>query len=209
MTIALIDDSDSDIQLLHDYLSRYCHEHHVYMTIEKFTNEHIFLNSMKQKAYDLVFLDIYMQQTSGIQIAVKLRETQPKCQIIFTTASREHAVNAFRLHALDYLVKPFTYEMLSDAVNRFEQIASKFAHYIEVKEGRHYTRVLISDIIYISYDYSYSSFNNTSIYFVSYPRYKRFILANSLTCNFQPHWSIYYSPSTPRIPSRMYRSCST
>ena len=51
MTIALIDDSDSDIQLLHDYLSRYCHEHHVYMTIEKFTNEHIFLNSMKQKAY--------------------------------------------------------------------------------------------------------------------------------------------------------------
>ena len=30
MTIALVDDSDSDIELLHDYLSRYCHDHHVY-----------------------------------------------------------------------------------------------------------------------------------------------------------------------------------
>ena len=49
MTIALVDDSDSDIKLLYDYLSRYCHDHHVYITIEKFTNEHTFLNSMQDK----------------------------------------------------------------------------------------------------------------------------------------------------------------
>ena len=168
MTIALIDDSANDMDTLFSYICRYCQEHRIHAHIEKFTSELVFLRSARQTTYDLVFLDIYMQQTSGIQIAVKLRETQPKCQIIFTTASRDHAVNAFRLQALDYLVKPFTYEMLADAVSRFEQVASKFAHYIEVKEGRHYTRVLISDIIYTDYHNHYIQIHTPSCMIRSY-----------------------------------------
>ena len=137
MTIALVDDSDSDIELLHDYLSRYCHDHHVYMTIEKFTDEHIFLNSMQHKAYDLVFLDIYMEHMDGIQLACEISREDPKCQIIFITTSEEHAVAAYRVHALDYLVKPYKYVDLEDALDHYEQIASRFARYIELKEGRY------------------------------------------------------------------------
>ena len=73
MTIALVDDSVSDLNLLHDYLSRYCHDHHVYITIEKFSNEHTFLNSMQDKVYDLVFLDIYMKHINGIQLACEMQ----------------------------------------------------------------------------------------------------------------------------------------
>ena len=81
MTIALVDDSDSDIELLHDYLSRYCHDHHVYMTIEKFTDEHIFLNSMQHKTYDLVFLDIYMEHMDGIQLACEISREDPSARL--------------------------------------------------------------------------------------------------------------------------------
>ena len=77
------------------------------MNIEKFTNEHIFLNSMQNKAYDLVFLDIYMKHMNGIQLACEVIKKDPKCQIIFITTSEEHAVAAYRVHALDYLVKPY------------------------------------------------------------------------------------------------------
>lgn len=174
MTIALIDDSANDIELLFNYICRYCQEYKIHAHIEKFTNDLAFLREAKRTSYDLVFLDIYMQQTSGIQIAVKLRETHPKCQIIFATVSKEYAANAFRLHALDYLVKPYTYEMLSDALGRYEQIASKFAHYIELKEGRHYTRILISDIIYTDYHNHYIQVHTNSCMIRSYMSFDDF-----------------------------------
>ena len=148
MTIALVDDYAADIDILYDYISRYCREHNVHIYVERFTDEAEFLTSMHTTVYSLVFLDIYMKRATGISLARKIQEMDPRCQIIFTTNSTEHAVKAFRLHALDYLVKPYAYADLADALDRFEKIASRFAHYIELKEGRHYTRVLISDIIY-------------------------------------------------------------
>ena len=174
MVIALIDDSAADIETLFNYVCRYCKERKIHAHIEKFTNELAFLRSAKHTFYDLIFLDIYMKQTSGIQLAVKLREMHPKSQIIFTTVSKEYAVNAFRLRALDYLVKPYTYEMLSDAVSRFEEIASKFTHYIELKEGRHYTRVLISDIIYTDYHNHYIQVHTDSCMIRSYMPFDEF-----------------------------------
>lgn len=174
MTIALIDDSPEDIETLFIYICQYCQEHKIHTHIEKFTNELAFLRSAKHTAYDLVFLDIYMRQASGIQIAQKLLQQHPKCQIIFTTASREHAIKAFRLNALDYLVKPYTYELLSEACGRYEQVASKFAHYIELKEGRHYTRVLISDIIYTDYHNHYIQIHTRSCLIRSYMSFSEF-----------------------------------
>ena len=148
MTIALGDDSGSDIERLHKDLSRYCHEHHVYMNIDRFTEGTAFLKAMRHTAYDLVFLDIYMGDTTGISVAERIRKADPKCQVIFITVSTEHAVSAYRIHALDYLVKPYRYEDLEDAMERFEETAGRFARYIELKEGRYYTRVRISDIVY-------------------------------------------------------------
>lgn len=184
MTIALLDDSLSDMNILYQHILRYCKEHNVHMFVKKFTIEAAFLNSLHTTTYSLVFLDIYMEHMNGIQIAKKIQEADAKCQIIFTTTSTEHAVKAFRLHALDYLVKPYAYPDLADALTRFGKIALKFAHYIELKEGRHYTRVLISDIMYTDYHNhyiqvhtascmirSYMSFNDFSPMLSSYPQF--------------------------------------
>lgn len=155
MTIALVDDSPNDLETLFNHICRYCREHKIHVHIEKFTDEAVFLKSSRCTAYSLVFLDIYLQRTTGIPIAEKLLAQHPDCQIIFVTASKDYAVKAFRLHALDYLVKPYTYAQFSDAMGRFDQTAAKFAHYIELKEGRRYTQVLISDIMYIGYHNHY------------------------------------------------------
>ena len=85
------------------------------MQIDNFEEEQKFLSSAKEKAYDLVILDIYMKRINGDRIAQAIREKYPECQIIFTTASREHAIKAFKVRALDYLVKPYTYEELENA----------------------------------------------------------------------------------------------
>jgi len=69
---------------------------------------------------DLIFLDINMPRLSGISFARSLT-TQPL--IIFTTAYPEYAVEGFELDAVDYLVKPFSFERFLKAVNRaFERL---------------------------------------------------------------------------------------
>jgi two-component system, LytTR family, response regulator len=65
---------------------------------------------------DLLLLDINMPGQSGLQVARKLIEQQSSTSIIFTTAYDEHALTAFELHAIDYLLKPFSIERFNEAV---------------------------------------------------------------------------------------------
>ena len=174
MTIAIVDDSSKDISLLYEYICRYCNEHKVHAQVKEFTSEGVFLRSLKTEKYSLVFLDIFMQGLNGIQIAKEIKKLNSKCQIIFSTTSRDYAVKAFRLHALDYLVKPYTYSQLEDALNRFEAAAAKFAHYIELKEGRYQTRVLITDIMYVDYHNHYIQVHTPSSVIRSYMSFGEF-----------------------------------
>lgn len=184
MTTALVDDSGSDIELLHRDLSRYCQEHHIHMNIETFSDGTSLFKSMRYTAYDLVFLDIYMKHTTGIQIAEKIRKLDPKCQIIFITVSEEHAVSAYRVHALDYLVKPYSYADLTDALERFKQVADRFTRYIELKEGRYYTRVLLSDILYTDYSNHYIQVHTADCIIRSYMSFDAFYPMLSPYTNF-------------------------
>lgn len=69
---------------------------------------------------DLVFLDVQMPEVSGFDVLRALpAETWPA--VIFVTAHDQHAVQAFEIHALDYLLKPFTQARLRAAVERARQ----------------------------------------------------------------------------------------
>jgi len=66
---------------------------------------------------DLVFLDIQMPGMNGFDVIAKLQsDTLPL--IVFTTAYDEYAVDAFKVHAIDYLLKPVEIDRLTDAVSR-------------------------------------------------------------------------------------------
>ena len=56
--------------------------------------------------YSLVFQDIYLEDESGMETARIVKELSPETQIIFVTTSLDHAVDAFKVQAADYLVKP-------------------------------------------------------------------------------------------------------
>jgi two-component system LytT family response regulator len=68
----------------------------------------------------LLFLDIQMPGMNGFDVASELRASKlvPMPHIIFTTAHDQYALRAFEIHATDYLLKPFTQERLSSAVER-------------------------------------------------------------------------------------------
>lgn len=72
---------------------------------------------------DLLFLDIRMPGMDGFDIigALALEQNMPMPSIIFTTAYDQYALRAFEVHALDYLLKPFTAERLQSAIQRMRE----------------------------------------------------------------------------------------
>ncbi len=68
---------------------------------------------------DLMFLDINMPEISGLSFA---RSINKEIKIIFTTAYREYAIEGFDLQAVDYLLKPISFERLFRAVNSFHSV---------------------------------------------------------------------------------------
>jgi len=96
----------------------------------------------------LLFLDIQMPGMDGFDIATELcsSKTVKMPHIIFTTAHDQYALRAFEIHAVDYLLKPFTRERLSSAVERVRKeilLASQQPANAEGQNGRHYTTRIV------------------------------------------------------------------
>ena len=73
------------------------------------------LSFLSQESVDLIFLDINMPKISGLSFYKSLRNPPA---VIFTTAYSEYAVEAFDVSAVDYLLKPFSFERFLSAVNK-------------------------------------------------------------------------------------------
>lgn len=75
-----------------------------------------------QPEIEVVFLDIRMPHGSGLDLARSLAALEQPPWIVFVTAYDEHAIEAFDLHALDYLLKPFSKRRLEKALAHVEQM---------------------------------------------------------------------------------------
>ena len=120
---------------------------------------------LEQNSVDLIFVDINMPDMNGLELVRSLTSTH---YIVFTTAHPEFAIEGFKLNAIDYLLKPFTFEefmkasqkaiSLVDLVERCHAAESAIAQneaessdkeYISVKADYKTQLVKISDIVYL------------------------------------------------------------
>lgn len=119
------------------------------------------LQMLQQHPVDLMFLDIQMPQIMGTDFIRTLKKS-PK--IIFTTAYRKYAVEGFELDAVDYLLKPISFERFLKAVNKVLQtdmqapdsafhttdiISESSNSCLYVRADRKMVKVLLNDILYI------------------------------------------------------------
>jgi len=74
---------------------------------------------------NLVFLDIVMPDMDGLALGEKIQEKIPDVEIVFTTGFDQYAIDAFNLHAIDYLLKPIQIARLEKTLERLEQIKNK------------------------------------------------------------------------------------
>jgi two-component system, LytTR family, response regulator len=77
------------------------------------------VKSIKKNAPDLVFLDVELPVYNGLQLLQFLNPEEIKFRIIFTTASHQHAIQAFNMSAVDYVLKPLQFDKLKNAIQKF------------------------------------------------------------------------------------------
>jgi len=66
------------------------------------------LEYVKEHKPDIIFLDINMPKLDGIQLAKIINNLTPKPTVVFVTAYREYAADAFEIEAFDYILKPYS-----------------------------------------------------------------------------------------------------
>jgi len=101
---------------------------------------------------DVMFLDIRMPEVSGIDF---LRSLKKPPLVVFTTAFSEYAVEAFQLHAVDYLLKPITVERFGESIARIEAMLDvkaegpRSADHFFVRQDSRMVKLMFDDILYI------------------------------------------------------------
>lgn len=97
----------------------FCKKSSIIDLVEQFSSGHEALAYIEENEVDLVFLDINMPHITGVEVAKIINN---RAMIIFTTAYQDYAVEGFELEAVDYLMKPFSYDRFCKAVDRAQEL---------------------------------------------------------------------------------------
>ena len=145
MKCLIVDDEPLAVDLIEDFISKV-----PFLTlVNKCRNAFECIECLNNEAVDLIFLDIQMPNLTGIQL---LKGLDKKPMVIFTTAYSEHAAESYNLDAVDYLLKPFTFERFLKSVNKaYSRLSEKQDN--SQPETQEVSKNVNSDYIFVKSDY--------------------------------------------------------
>jgi len=177
----IVDDKPLAIDILNDYVAKVPFLELTFST----TNPLLALNMIMENGIDLVFLDIQMPQLNGVQF---MKIVQGKCKVILTTAYAAYALEGFEHDAIDYLLKPISFERFYKAVDKAkyyfdfgplpsldlktDETASPL-DFIFVKTEYKQIRVNFEDIVYIEGMQNYVTIYTTTEKIISLQNMKK------------------------------------
>ncbi|MTI31502.1 LytR/AlgR family response regulator transcription factor [Xanthovirga aplysinae] len=150
-----------------DILKKYINDNPNLYLVQCCNNAIEALEILNNAEIQLIFLDINMPKLSGLQLYKSL-SNPPK--VIFTTAYPEYALEGFEVDAVDYLLKPFTFERFLKAVQKYISLSSKepikqSEPFILLKADKKIHKINFEDIFFLEAkgDYVKVTFSNTFI----------------------------------------------
>jgi len=157
ITCIAIDDEPKALEVI----DRYCRKSSLIDLKATFREPVKAIEYLNREMVDLVFLDINMPDIDGIQLVQTLAS---KPMIIFTTAYGSYAVESYSLNAIDYLLKPITFERFLAAVNKAANLIGiknsspgrdGSPATVFIKSGSQTYQVKVADILYLEKDGNY------------------------------------------------------
>jgi len=152
-----------------------------------FDNALMGLAYLKLHKVDLLFLDINMDELTGIEL---LESTQLESQVIITTAYQEYALKGYELNITDYLLKPFNFERFLQAVTKAlgniqQTIPQTISQdYIFVKTENRLEKIMLQDIIFIEGMRDYRRIHTTEKRIMTLQNFKELeaMISSDLVC---------------------------
>lgn len=158
--IAICDDLIADIEALKTHILQYAKENSLQINIMAYSTPSEILTALKRAdTYDILFLDIYMESLNGIDLARHIRQQGIKSRIIFFSTSNEHALAAFGVNAIQYLVKPVDYAAFTNAMKLALIDKAHREEAISISFGNEVLKIPFENIMYVeaqrNYQYIY------------------------------------------------------
>ncbi len=186
---AIVDDEQRAGDLLEEYLRRYSASVRgvgIEFAVSRFSDGLSFLASSKS-GYDIVFMDIDMPDFDGMKTAEKLRETDSSVVIVFVTNMMQFAVRGYEVGALDFLVKPVSYDNFALKLRRaIEQIKVAGADRIMITSDGVTRAVRRRDVKYaeiVSHDIVYHTSHGDIRAYGSLKKAEQLLGAGFVRCN--------------------------
>ncbi|MDD2968826.1 MAG: LytTR family DNA-binding domain-containing protein [Lachnospiraceae bacterium] len=149
LKIAIVEDEQSYVNQLKEYLDRFQKETDEIITVSIF-HDGDEITSKYTARFDIILMDIQMKFVDGMTAAKEIRKMDSEVTIIFISNLAQYAIRGYEVDALDYIIKPVTYfafsQKLSKAVARMQKRKNRFIT-VTVKGG--VQRIDTSDIYYV------------------------------------------------------------
>lgn len=151
----IVDDEPLAIEVIENHLSKFDD----FEIVAKCNNAIQAFEIIRKKSVDLIFLDIQMPKITGVDF-LKTLKNPPK--VIFTTAYRDYAIDAYELDVVDYLLKPISFERFLKAITKYyesagndleifnsgESVKVENQPFTYIKADKKLHKVYLKDIIY-------------------------------------------------------------
>ncbi len=156
MKTIIVEDEPKAIELLKSYVQHFAELE----LVATFRNGLKALTYLNTEPVDLVFLDINIPHITGLSLSKMIH---PDTKVIFTTAYSEYAVESYEVNAVDYLLKPITFERFARAVSKVINQSvdpspipeNPSTNILKVKSGSRIYQVKVSEIDYLEKDGNY------------------------------------------------------
>ena len=147
LNIAVVEDKHIDSEKLRCGIDKWFTEHHnTARTVTCFSDGEALLRVWRPDMFQIVFLDIIMNSINGIQTAERLRYSDAKTLLVFTTTSREYVFDAFPLHPFDYIIKPYVPEKLAHVLSEALRVLETPEPVLNVRVSRSVYPIPLRDI---------------------------------------------------------------
>lgn len=149
LRVAIVDDDKEAINNLITLLKQYEKENDMRITISSFEDSAEFIFEYKP-IYDLLFLDVQMPKYNGLKFAEEIRTKDPDVFIIFETTFGQFALHGYQYDALDYFIKPVSYQALRMRLSLVKKKLSERGGMISFPIEGYGVKILnLKDVLYV------------------------------------------------------------
>lgn len=151
--VAVVEDEKMFRDKLLQCLKRYGEENGVAFDIQQYVNGSEFVFQY-HSGFDMILMDIQMPMMNGMDAARSIRKKDKEVVIVFITNMANYAVQGYEVEALDFIVKPFTYEVFKFRIDRImARISQKKSGYsVLLSSNNEVYRINVADLLFVEVD---------------------------------------------------------